>query len=112
MAERLKGGTGRRRVDNTVRNLLLAEHRKRSGPGSRWYRPGSPASDYETALVSGAAVLVDSSGLMCALMHANLPSDDYAYGGTHWGKQFLLDVDGTLTEWTAADAAEPDEMEA
>ena len=41
---------------------------------------------------------------MCALMHANLPFDDYAYGGRYWGKQFLLDVDGTLTEWTPEDA--------
>ena len=104
MAERLSGGTGRRRVDNTVRNLLLTEHRKRFGPGSRWHIPGKPPSEYETALASGEAVLVDSSGLMCALMHANLPFDDYAYGGRYWGKQFLLDVDGTLTEWTPEDA--------
>jgi hypothetical protein len=37
---------------------------------------------------------------MCSLLHAGLPSDDYAFGGRHWGKKFLLDEDGTLSEWT------------
>ena len=100
MAERLSGGTGRRRVDNTVRALLLEEHRRVVGPQSRWYIPGRPPSDYEQALVAGEPVLVSSSGLMCTLLHAGLPFDEYAFGGRHWGKQFLLDEDGTLSEWT------------
>ena len=38
---------------------------------------------------------------MCALLHAGLPGiDDYAFGGRHCGKQFLLNVHGTLSEWT------------
>ena len=37
---------------------------------------------------------------MCALLHAGLPFDEYAFGDRHWGKQFLLDEDGTLSEWT------------
>lgn len=99
MAERLSGGTGRRRVDNTVRRLLLDEHRRRVGPGSRWYRPGVGPSDYEQALAAGDPVVVYSGTLMCALFHAGLPHDDYAFGGRCWGKQFLLAEDGTLTEW-------------
>jgi hypothetical protein len=97
-------GGARRRVDNTVRELLLQEHRRRFGPKSRWYRPGAGPSDYEQALVAGEPVVVSSSTLMCALLHAGLPSDDYGFGGRHWGKQFMLDVDGTLTEWTPEDA--------
>ena len=48
--------------------------------------------------------MVSSSGLTCALLYAGLPSDDYAFGGRHWGKKWLLDVDGTLSEWTGEDA--------
>jgi len=50
--------------------------------------------EYEQALVAGEPVVV----------HAGLPSDDYAFGGRHWGKKWLLDVDGTLSEWTGEDA--------
>ena len=93
---------GRRRtprVDQSLRNLLLAEHRRNVGPGSRWYRPGAGPSEYEQALVAGEPVVVDSSGLLCALMYAGHNADDYAFGGRHWGKQWLLDTDGTLTEY-------------
>jgi len=38
--------------------------------------------------------------LMCALMHAGLPYEDYAFGGCYYNGQFLLAEDGTLTEWT------------
>ena len=57
-------------------------------------------SEYEQALVAGEAIVVDSGTIMCALLHAGLPSDDYAFGGRHSGKQWHLDVDGTLSEWT------------
>ena len=57
-------------------------------------------SEYEQALVAGEPIVIDSGTLMCALTHAGLPSDDYAFGGRYWGKQFLLDEDGTLSEWT------------
>ena len=60
--------------------------------------------EYEQALVAGEPVVVDSGTIMCALLHAGLPSDDYAFGGRHWGKKWLLDVDGTLSEWTGEDA--------
>ena len=98
---------GRRRTqrtDNTLRQLLLAYWRSRFGPTGRWHIPGR-VSDYEQALVAGEAIVVDSSTIMCALNHAGLPSDDYAFGGSHWGKQWHLDVDGALSEWTAEDEA-------
>ena len=93
---------GRRRTqrtDDTLRALLLKEHRRLFGPTGRWHIPGH-VSEYEQALVAGEPIVIYSSGLMCALLHAGLPSDDYAFGGRHWGKQWLLDVDGTLSEWT------------
>jgi len=96
---------GRRRTqraDDTVRQLLLADHYKRcaTNPGSRWY-PHGYVCDYCRDLAAGEQIVVSSSGLMCALVHAGLPTvDDYAFGGRHWGKKFLLDEDGTLSEWT------------
>jgi len=60
--------------------------------------------EYEQALVAGEPVVVDYGTIMCALLHAGLPSDDYAFGGRRWGKKWLLDVDGTLSEWTGEDA--------
>jgi hypothetical protein len=100
---------GRRRtqrVDQSLRALLLKDHRTRFGANSRWHIHGY-VSAYEQALAAGEPVVIDSGGLMCALMHAGLPSDDYAFGGRHWGKKFLLDQDGTLSEWT-----EPESLEA
>jgi hypothetical protein len=91
---------GRRRTqraDDTLRQVLLRDHRQRFGLGSRWHIPGR-VSDYEQALVAGEAIVVDSGTLMVALLHAGLPSDDYAFGGSHWGKQWL-------SEWTAEDQA-------
>jgi hypothetical protein len=105
---------GRRRTqraDDTLRQVVLKDHRNRFGPGGRWHIPGR-VSEYEQALVAGKPVVVDSGTLMCALLHAGLPSDPYVYGGRHWGKQLMLDVEGTLTEWSAEDQAaldpEPD----
>jgi hypothetical protein len=110
MAERMKGSPGRARKSG-MRPLLLAEHRRQFGPGSRWHRPGY-MSDYARALEAGEAVLVSSSGMMCALLHANLPCEDYAFGGAHYGKQFHVSGDDVVTEWTAEDQAaldpEPD----
>src|SRR6478752_687263 len=98
MAERLSGGTGRRRADNTLRALLLEEHRRVVGPQSRWYIPGRPPSDYEQALVAGEPVIVSSSMLMRALLHAGLPCDEYCYGGRYYKTTFLLDQRGQLSE--------------
>jgi hypothetical protein len=97
MAERLGGGTGR--VDNTLRQVLLNDNRKRFGPNSRWHIPGR-VSEYEQALIAGDPVVIDDGTLMCALMHAGLPCDDYAFGGRYYGKQLLLAEDGSLSEWT------------
>jgi hypothetical protein len=76
---------GRRRTqraDDTVRQLLLADHYRRcaTNPGSRWYLHGY-VCDYCRDLAAGEQIVVSSSGLVCALMHAGLPSvDDYAFG--------------------------------
>src|SRR6478752_10589745 len=97
-----RGLMGRRRTqrtDDTLRQLLLREHRRLFGPTGRWHIPGR-VSDCEQALVAGEPIVIDSGTLMCALLHAGLPSDDYAFGGRHWGKQWHLDVDGTLSEFT------------
>jgi hypothetical protein len=77
------------------------------GPGSRWHLPGY-VSDYTRALEAGEPVVVSSVSMMCALMHANLPSDDYAFGGVHYGKYFHVSGDDVVTEWTAEDQAELD----
>jgi len=94
-----------RRANDTLRHLLLKDHREKFGPTGRWHIPGR-VSDYEQALVAGEPIVIDSGTIMCALMHAGLPSDDYAFGGRHWGKQWLLDDDGTLSEWTVEDSIE------
>src|SRR6476659_10517758 len=97
---------GRRRTqraDNTLRQVLLKDHREKFRPTGRWHIPVR-VLDYEQAFVAGEPIVIDSGTIMCALMHAGLPSDDYAFGGRHWGKKWLLDVDGTLSEWTGEDA--------
>jgi hypothetical protein len=85
------------RTDGTMRRLLLADHCQRFGPGGRWHIPGR-VCDYERALTDGEAVVVDSSTVMCALMHAGLPSDDFAFGGRDYGRTLLLDEHDQLTE--------------
>jgi hypothetical protein len=99
MGQGLMGRRRTQRADDTLRQVLLKDHRKRFGPNGRWHIPGH-VSDYEKALVAGEPIVVDSGTLMCAFMHAGLPYDDYAFGGRHHGKQFLLAEDGSLTEWT------------
>jgi hypothetical protein len=92
---------GRRRTqraDDTLRQVLLKDHRKRFGPNSRWHIPGH-VSEYEQALIAGDPIVVDSGTLMCALMHAGLPYEDYAFGGCYYNGQFLLAEDGTLSNF-------------
>ena len=84
-------------MDDTLRQVLLKDHREKFGPRGRWHIPGR-VSDYEKALVAGESIVVDSGTIMCALMHAGLPSDDFAYGGRDWGKSFVLDERDQLTE--------------
>src|SRR6476660_9120684 len=64
-----------RRANDTLRHLLLKDHREKFGPTGRWHIPGR-VSDYEQALVAGEPIVIDSGTIMCALMHAGLPSDD------------------------------------
>lgn len=94
-----------------MRPLLLADHRRRFGPSTRWHRPGH-VSDYARALEAGEPVVISSSTMMCALLHANLPADDYMFGGVHHGRWFHVSGDDVVTEWTAEDQAaldpEPD----
>ena len=92
---------GRRRTqraDDTLRQALLKDHRNRFGPGGRWHIPGR-VSDYEKALVAGEAIVVDSGTIMCALLHAGLPHDAFAFGGRDWGKSFVLDERDQLSEY-------------
>jgi hypothetical protein len=82
MAERLSGGTGRRRIDNTLRRLLLTDHQMQCATtaGSRWYMPGY-VCEYCQELAAGDPVVIDSDTLMCVLLHAGLSGiDDYAFG--------------------------------
>jgi len=113
MVRRIQNNTG-------LRELLIADREYRL-PGCLnpppWSAPRGWRDEVLEELKAGQPVVVSSSVLMCALLHAGLPSDDYAFGGRHWGKQFLLDEDGTLSEWTdplpgedavpERDAAEP-----
>jgi hypothetical protein len=68
---------------------------RRHGPTSHI---GASGPVIEQGLVNREPIVVDSGTIMCALLHAGLPSDDYAFGGRHWGKQWHLDVEGTLTK--------------
>lgn len=93
----------RRQQNNTgLRELLIADREYRL-PGCLnpppWSAPRGWRDGLLEALKSGEPVVVSSAVLMRALLHAGLPSDDYAYGGRHWGKQWHTDVDGTLTEY-------------
>jgi hypothetical protein len=90
-----------------MRPLLFVEHRSRFGPGGRWHLPGY-VSDYARALEAGDPVVVSSAAMMCALLHANLLCDDFAFGGAHYGKSFHVSGDDVVTEWTAEDQAELD----
>jgi hypothetical protein len=42
---------------------------------------------------------MSAAQLMCALMRAGLPHQQFAYGGQDCGKAFLLDERDQLTEW-------------
>jgi hypothetical protein len=98
-----------RRTSNAsggLRELLIAEadhRRERWARGPHWGWPEDtdwtlPMLDWEIDLRAGRAVLVSSTALLVALMHAGLPHDRFAYGGADWHKSFLLDERGGLTE--------------
>jgi hypothetical protein len=76
-------------------DLLIAEWDRSM---LRWRIPGR-VSEHEEALKSGKPVVVSSSTLLCAFMHAGLPHRTFAYGGRDWGKSFVLDERGQLSEY-------------
>ena len=78
-----------------LRQLLLEDYRRFR---ARWRIPGK-VYEREVALESGAAVVVSSSQLLRAFIHARLPHRTLAYGGRDWGKTFVLDEHDQLREY-------------
>jgi hypothetical protein len=78
-----------------LRDLLIAEWDRSM---LRWRIPGR-ICEYEEALKSGRPVVVSSSSMLRAFMAAGLPTGRLAYGGSDWGKTFLLDEHDRLTEY-------------
>lgn len=104
MADRLNGGQARRGKGpaDELRKLMIADQRKRFGPGSRWHLPGVPCESLD-ALESGEPVIASSEEIFSALFHAGLPHDDFVYGGKYFRGEFLLDTDGSITEYVEDD---------
>jgi len=90
-----------RREENSsgLRGLLVAEWDRSM---ARWRILGR-VSEYEEALKSGAEVLVSSSQMLRALSLAGLSYRQFAYGGSGWGKTFMLDDRDQLHEWSGGD---------
>ena len=63
----------------------------------RWRIPGR-VCEHEAALKGGKVVVLASSALLRASMHAGLPYRSYAFGGREWGKTFVLDEHDNLSE--------------
>jgi hypothetical protein len=82
--------------DDGIRQALIADAERSA---ARWGIPGRPNERLEV-LRSGAAVVVSSAQLQCALMHAGLPHRQFAYGGVDWSKTFMLDENDALREQT------------
>lgn len=79
------------RRNDGLRKLLIAERERGL---KRW--PVSTGDEYLDGLRSGGPVLVSSSQLMRALMHARLPYGTYCFGGADFGRLFVLGADGAL----------------
>jgi hypothetical protein len=77
-----------------LRQILIAEWDRGM---ARWRIPGR-ICEYEEALKSGKLVVVSSSSMLRAFMAAGLPTDRFAYGGSDWGKSFVLDERDQLSE--------------
>jgi hypothetical protein len=77
-----------------LRQLIIASRQRF---WDRW-RIRCEMGEFEAALKSGAAVLLDSSTLGSAFDLAGVPSRDYWYGGRYHGKVFRLDENDRLTE--------------
>jgi hypothetical protein len=82
-----------------LRKLLIAD-RERSL--SRWAVPGRPDECLED-LRAHVPIVVTSSQLMCALLHAGLPHKQFAFGGSEHGNTFVLDENDQLTELSSGD---------
>jgi hypothetical protein len=104
VAERRKGSAARTER-SPLRQMILAHHRARFGPGSRWATTHAP-TDYELALANGDPVVVDSGAIFSALSHAGQPVDEFAFGGPHFGKWFLISADDVVTEYVEDQDAE------
>jgi hypothetical protein len=91
----------RRENATGLRELLIADREYRlpgnSKPGP-WF--GRVRDELLEELKSGGPVVVGAATLMCALMHAGLDCRRYAFGGSDWGKTFVLDERDRLIEWT------------
>lgn len=85
-----------KRRENTtgLRQLLLDDYRRSV---ERWRIPGR-VDEREHALESGEPVTVSAAQMMCALMHARLPYDRFAFGGADADKLFQLDEHDRLIE--------------
>jgi hypothetical protein len=107
MARKFAHGSGGRNASG-LRQMLHDRQRRLFGPRGRF--SGWP-SEFATALENGDDVLVESSILLQVCSFEGLPADQYGYGGSEYGKVFLLS-DDNLTQWTAEDQAaldpEPD----
>jgi hypothetical protein len=89
-----------------LRELLIAdddEFRARWRKPRGWEQPGVnrelPMLDWGIDLRAGrSVVVVSSSRLMCALLHAGLPCQEYCFGGRYFKSEFVLDENDRLIE--------------
>jgi hypothetical protein len=83
-----------------LRDLLIADREHRlpgSPPPGPW--SGGAHAELLAALKAGVPVVVSSAILLRAHLHAGIPHRQYAFGGADWGRTFLLDVDGVMSEY-------------
>jgi len=77
-----------------LRDVLIAEWDRSM---LRWRIPGRVCE--EEALKAGEPVVLSSSALLRAFMHAGLPYRSYAFGCRDWGGTFVLDEHDRLSEY-------------
>ena len=77
-----------------LRELLIE---KRERDLQRWPLTGKQ-DDWLEDLRAHVPVTVSSAQVLHALSGARLPCDRFAYGGSEWGKFFVLDAGGELRE--------------